>query len=158
MSINVEEVVRGYIDKTIHMSLATVNGDQPWVCEVHFAYDHSLNLYFSSLTSTRHAKEIAANPHVSGNIVKQHELDEYPEGIYFEGHAYLLAPGEEQNTAFGCMKERLGLTHGDLEDAKDPNKYQFFKIKVTKWYAFGKFGQPSGSKYELDWHSGEKGK
>lgn len=154
--VNVEEIVREHIDKSLHMSLATVSGNKPWVCELHFAYDDDLNIYFSSLTSTRHAQEIATNPEVAGNIVKQHDLEEYPSGIYFEGNARLLKPGDEQNAAFQYMKQRLGLTQEDLEDAKDPSKHQFFKIIVTKWYAFGKFGQPSGAKYQLTWNGGKK--
>lgn len=38
MDVDVEKVVREYIEKTVHMSLATVSIDAPWVCEVHLAY------------------------------------------------------------------------------------------------------------------------
>jgi uncharacterized protein YhbP (UPF0306 family) len=78
MSIDVEKVVREYIDKSIHMSLATSTENKPWVCEVHFAYDDDLNLYWRSKTDRRHSQEIALNPFVAGNIVKQHELTSIP--------------------------------------------------------------------------------
>ena len=54
------------------------------------------------------------------------------------------------------MQQRLGRTQKDLDDTKDPSKYQFFKIVVASWYAFGKFGQPNGAKYELKWNGGNR--
>lgn len=38
MKINVEQLIQEYIDKSLHMSLATVPDNKPWVCELHFAY------------------------------------------------------------------------------------------------------------------------
>jgi uncharacterized protein YhbP (UPF0306 family) len=105
--MDVEKIIRENIDKTVHMSLATVKDNKPWVCEVHFAYDENLNLYFRSLTSRRHSQEIAQNPNVAGNIVRQHNLGEYPTGVYFEGTAKLLQVGDEQDKAFECIKQRL---------------------------------------------------
>ena len=93
--MDLEKIIREHIDKSLHLSLATCSQNMPWVCEVHFAYDNNLNIYFSSLTSTRHAREIEANPQVAGNIVKQHDINKYPSGIYFDGNAYLLKPGDE---------------------------------------------------------------
>ena len=42
----IEKIIREYITKIPHMSLAAVSDNKPWVCEVHFAYDNDLNLYF----------------------------------------------------------------------------------------------------------------
>jgi uncharacterized protein YhbP (UPF0306 family) len=78
-----EATLREYIDKTIHMSLATVSGTTPWVCEVHFAYDNDLNLYFRSLKSRRHSQEIASNPNVAGNIIDKYGLEDAVVGVYF---------------------------------------------------------------------------
>jgi hypothetical protein len=33
----------------------------------------------------------------------------------------------------------------------EPDGHKFYKITVSKWYAFGRFGQPNGQKYELEW-------
>jgi len=155
MSIDVEKIVRENIDNTVHMSLATVRDNAPWVCEVHFAYDDKLNLYWRSLTSRRHSKELAANPQVAGNIVKQHQLGEYPLGLYFEGTAELLGPGDQQKLAFECLAKRLKLDQEHLDQAQQPDGHQFYKITVKNWYAFGKFeGQP-GQKYKLEWNGGK---
>jgi uncharacterized protein YhbP (UPF0306 family) len=95
MNVDVEQVIRDYLPEVGHMSLGTSSNNRPWVCEVHFTYDDNLNLYFRSLASRRHSQEIAANPNVAGNIVKQFQLGESPVGTYFEGTAQMLTSDEE---------------------------------------------------------------
>jgi uncharacterized protein YhbP (UPF0306 family) len=132
MDLDIEQIVREYLDKTIHMSMATVSDNKPWVCEVHFTYDEDLNLYFHSKPNTRHCQEIANNPNVAGNIVAQHGPEDSPHGIYFEG----TAEADE--------------TEG-REDSKEK-----YKITVDNWYAFGKFGGDTNHKYKLTWNGGAK--
>lgn len=152
MSVDVEKIVRENIDTTVHLSLATVKDNLPWVCEVHFAYDDELNLYFRSLPSRRHSQEIAENPNVAGNIIEQHPLEKYPLGIYFEGTAEMLAPGDEQKQAAECIKSRLKMGDEIIEDAQNPEGHQFYKITVKNWYVFGKFDGQKGQKYKLEWN------
>lgn len=153
-TLDIEKVVREYIDKTIHMSLATVKNNIPWVCEVHFAYDDKLNLYFRSLKSRRHSQEIMSNPKVAGNIIQQYALDDNIVGVYFEGTAKLLETGDEQNKAFECIKNRLNTGDDILEEAKREDGHQFYKITVANWYIFGRFGGSSGKKHKLEWNGG----
>jgi uncharacterized protein YhbP (UPF0306 family) len=156
IDVGVEKIIRGYLPQIVHLSLATSQGNKPWVCEVHFAYDDQLNLYFRSLTSRRHSQELTANPFVAGNIVRQHALDEYPLGVYFEGQAEMLGPGKEQAKAFTLIKDRLGASDDILEEAKRPSGHQFYKITVDTWYVFGKLGGEGGKKYTLAWNGGEE--
>lgn len=153
--MDLEKIVREYIDKSIHMSLGTSKDNKPWVCEVHFVYDSQLNLYFRSLKSRRHSQEIALNPNVAGNIVKQHTVDEYPHAIYFEGTATIIEDDKERQKLFPLFQTRLGADGNILEEASQKDGHQFYKVSVTNWYAFGKFGQPSGGKHELAWNGGE---
>jgi uncharacterized protein YhbP (UPF0306 family) len=156
MNVDVEQIVREYIDKSLHMSLATVSGDAPWVCEVHFVYDDELNLYWRSLPSCRHSQEIAANPKVAGNIVKQHGLSDFPYGIYFEGTAESVEDREDRERVFPLFQKRLNASEDILEDAESDDGHKFYKITVINWYAFGKFDGESGQKYKLEWNGGEK--
>lgn len=153
--MDIEKLVREYIDKSIHMSLGTSKDNKPWVCEVHFVYDNQLNLYFRSLKSRRHSQEIAQNPNVAGNIVKQHGVEEYPHAIYFEGAAAIVEDETERQKLFPLFETRLGANKDILEEASREDGHQFYKIAVANWYAFGKFGQPSGQKYELAWNGGK---
>jgi len=154
--MDVEKLVREYIDKTIHMSLATSANNKPWVCEVHFAYDENLNLYFRSLKTRRHSQEIAANPAVAGTIIDKFTLDDVVVGLYFEGSAKLLPEGDERLKAFECIKTRLKASDSVLEEAKQEAGHQFYKISVDNWYVFGRFDAPSGQKYKLEWNGGAK--
>ena len=151
MNLDVEKIVREYIQKTPHMSLATVGGDKPWVCEVHFAYDDDLNLYFRSRLSTRHCQELAVNPNVAGNIVRQHALDEYPHAIYFEGTAELVTDYGLIEKIFPYFEQQQGSKPDAIEESKGEDGHKFHKISVKNWYAFGKFGGDKGQKYKLEW-------
>jgi uncharacterized protein YhbP (UPF0306 family) len=153
--MNTEQIIRENIDKSLHMSLATVSGNKPWVCEVHFVYDDDLNLYWRSMASRRHSQEIAANPNVSGNIVRQHGPGEMPLGIYFEGQAELITDVEEQKRIFPLFIERQGVKETALEDAKRPDGTKFYKITVQNCYAFGRFGD-SVQKLTLEWNGGKR--
>jgi uncharacterized protein YhbP (UPF0306 family) len=154
--MDIEPIIRDYLPDVVHMSLATSQDNKPWVCEVHFAYDDHLNLYFRSLPTRRHSQEIAANPNVAGNIVRQHALGEYPLGVYFEGTAQQLGSGEDQQEAFEAIKRRLKAGDEILEEAQRADGHQFYKVTVKTWYVFGKLEGDKGQKYELTWNGGEK--
>ena len=146
---DLEKIVRGLITKTPHMSLATVNGDKPWVCEVHFCYDDDLNLYFVSKETTRHCQEIANNPNVAGNIVKQHPLTEAPNGLYFEGMAKEIATTDEEIEQY-CTA--LGRDQSQLkQQLTEPNGRRMYKITVQKWAIFGNIDGNGHAKHELTW-------
>lgn len=149
--MNVEQIIRDNIDASVHMSLATVRDNKPWVCEVHFAYDDELNLYWRSLKTRRHSLEIADNPNVAGNIVDKFAVGESPVGIYFEGTAELLEAGEEQNKAAELLQRRVNAAADAVEEATSEDGHQFYKIAVQNWYAFGRFGEAHGQKYTLTW-------
>ena len=151
MGMDLEKIIREYIDHSIHMSLGTTNGSEPWVCEVHFVYDNELNLYFRSLRSRRHSQDIESNPKVAGNIVKQHDIGEPGHGVYFEGTAVIVTSDKDRQRLFPLFEQRLGASESILEDARQPNGHQFYKISVTNWYAFGMFGNASAQKYHLPW-------
>ena len=152
MQPDVEKIIRDYLPDIIHMSLATSKDNKPWVSEVHYAYDKDLNLYFRSLTSRRHSEEIAANPYVAGNVVRQVILGEPAFGVYFEGTAKKLDPGEEQDAAFAALDERLKIGPDKLDEAKNPEGHQFYKVTVANWYIFGNLDGQGGKKYELKWY------
>ncbi|MEK7621421.1 MAG: pyridoxamine 5'-phosphate oxidase family protein [Patescibacteria group bacterium] len=145
----IEKVIRQYISPLLHLSLATVQNNTPWVCELHFAYDDDLNLYFRSRKSRRHSQELVSNPNVAGNIMKEHGPNDDATGVYFEGTAKLLEPGDEQNVAFQCIKDRLQANDSILEEAQGEDGHQFYKITVSNWYFFGLIGE-TYDKHKLD--------
>lgn len=126
------------------------------MCEVHFAYDDNLNLFFRSLPSRRHCQEIAKNPKVAGNIVTQHFLGQTVRGVYFEGTAQMLPAGEEQNRAAECIIKRLHTRDSIIEEAKASDGPQFYKISVETFYVFDAYTTNPGQKYELKWNGGSR--
>jgi uncharacterized protein YhbP (UPF0306 family) len=151
MQPDVEQIVREYLPSVLHISLATAKDGKPWVCEVHTAFDDDLNLYFRSLATRRHSREIAENAHVAGTIVRQHEVGDTPLGVYFEGTAKLLAAGAERDKAYEVLRARLGIGQEQLDEAARPDGHQFYKISVGKWYVFGNLDGQGPKKYELAW-------
>ena len=154
--MDIEKVIRAYLPEVIHLSLATTRDNKPWICEVHYAFDDNLNLYFRSLTTRRHSQDIALNPFVAGNIVKQHSLKEPPLGVYFEGNAKRLTPDQASRIALKKLQERFGLSNDILEESKRSDGHQFYKISVDKFYVFGNIDDTSFKKSELNWNGGKK--
>lgn len=145
----IEAVLREYITKTPHMSLATVSDSKPWVCEVHFTHDNKLNLYFVSKRSTRHCKEIAVNPHVAGNIIRQHSLTEAPSGIYFEGDVEAINATQEDIERY-CSALNRDVAEA-VELLKDSDIRSMYRIKVRNWAVFGNFDGSGTLKHVLEW-------
>ncbi len=153
--MDIEGLIREYIEKTVHMSLATVSDDKPWVCEVHFGYDDNLNIYFVSKQTTRHCREIAANKHVAGNIVKQHTLEDSPYGVYFEGYAQIIENPSDEELDRYCT--RLKRDKKELQKTLNiDNGHRMYRISVNNWALFGKFSQAPNKKYELAWNNNSK--
>ncbi|HSX17141.1 MAG TPA: pyridoxamine 5'-phosphate oxidase family protein [Patescibacteria group bacterium] len=150
-TFDIEQAIREYLPNIVHMSLATCDGSKPWVCEVHFAYDDELNIYFRSLPSRRHSQEIAKNPNVAGNIVTQHELGVAPRGVYFEGTAEQLQDVDESHPAYTAIANRLGVGSEILEDARKPQGHKFYKISVSDFYVFDARESKPSQKYHLVW-------
>lgn len=149
--MDIEKVIREYLAGLFHMSLATSSNGQPWVCEVHFATDENLNIYFRSLESRRHSQEIAQNPKVAGNMVEQHGLEDKPRGVYFEGSAQKLADVNENHPAYLAIHERLGVGTEILEDASRDGGHKFYKITVANFYLFDARESSPSQKYQLPW-------
>lgn len=151
----IEAIIRDYIPQIIHMSIATVSDNRPWVCEVHFSYDDDLNLYFVSSAKTRHAQEIVANPHVAGNIVTQHHKDQKVRCVDFEGAAQMLEGEEAERTAYQAYVARYGESEGLLNEIRKDGDMRFFKINVENYYLFDSYGDARG-KHALAWNGGKK--
>ncbi len=150
--MDIEKAVREYLPQIVHMSLATSKDDKPWVCEVHFAYDENLNLYFRSKPDRRHSIEIALNPNVAGNMVTQHTVEDKPRGVYFEGVAERLTGVNNSHPAYILYCERFGTGPEILEEAETNSGHDFYKIKVEDWYLFDSRESKPSQKYQLPWN------
>lgn len=151
-ALDVEKVIREYIGNVIHMSLGTSANNKPWVCEVHFAFDENLNIYFRSLTSRRHSQDIAGNAQVAGNIVESHGMQDRPRGVYFEGTAELLSDVSEDSEAYQAVNQRFSLGTKILDESTNEEGHQFYKITVSDFYLFDARESKPSQKYHLEWN------
>ena len=149
--LDVESTIRRYLGDVIHMSLGTARDGVPWVCEVHFAFDEGLDLYFVSLTGTRHSGEIRDNARVAGNVVVQHGPTDKPRGVYFEGRATQLEDVTADDAAYRTYKERFGARAEILDQQGDPDGRRFYRVEVGTFYLFDARESVPPRKYELPW-------
>ncbi|MEO6728844.1 MAG: pyridoxamine 5'-phosphate oxidase family protein [Candidatus Dojkabacteria bacterium] len=147
---NIEQVIRDYLPQIIHLSLGTSKENKPWVCEVTFAYDDNLNLYFRSRTTTRHCQEIAENKLVSGSIVTQHVGEEKPRGIYFEGECEMVNDSTVSKAIETYIK-RFSVGNESMEAKNRDPGHRFYVIKVSKFFVFDARESQPPHKYELEW-------
>jgi uncharacterized protein YhbP (UPF0306 family) len=146
----IEQTIREYIPQIVHMSLATCANDQPWVCEVHFAYDDDLNLYFRSTPERRHSQEIQQNPKVAGNIVTQHHKNQKVRGVYFEGTAERLENVDQNHPGVVATAERYG-KESVIQALSKVGGPSYYKITVKNWYLFDAYASDQPQKYQLPW-------
>lgn len=87
------------------MTLATVGKNGVWAAAVFYAADEFL-FYFISAAHTRHAQNIAQNPHVAATI--QEDYKDWPaiQGIQLEGEIALLH-GDAQQKAITFYQRRF---------------------------------------------------
>lgn len=157
----IEQIIRSYLPQIVHMSLATVGADgRPWVCEVHYSFDDELNLYWGSVQTTRHSREVLANGHVAGNIVTQHHLDQQVRAVSFEGTAEMLQGITDQHPAYQAFARRFPVQAGHLLEAytrDDETSARLYKITVNDYYLTDGYGKPGWpEKHHLTWKAEAK--
>ena len=150
-TLDIEETIRGYLPQIIHMSLATSANNKPWACEVHFAYDDELNIYFCSSKASRHSTEIRQNPLVAGEIVTQHFLNQKTRCVSFEGTAEQIEDIDEHHPAYAAYAKRFSANPPSVQAARDEGMARFYKITVSDFYVLDGYESSPPQKYHLPW-------
>jgi len=78
------EHILAYIASHHVLTLATEHNHVPWAASLFYAND-GLTLYFVSDPETRHAQNIAANPHVAATIHEDYDDWRSIQGVQLEG-------------------------------------------------------------------------
>lgn len=132
------------------MQLATVSDGKPWVCNVWFAADKDLNIYWFSSTTRRHSHEVADDPHVAAAIcLPQTPADSYARGIQLEGTAELLTKPTDIAVA---MKHYVGKIF-NIKQVKQfmanlEKPHRFYRIKPETIVLFDTQNFPADSRQE----------
>jgi uncharacterized protein YhbP (UPF0306 family) len=99
MSGLVPEHTRHFIQAHFTLSLATADGDQPWVAALYYVSDGDMNLYFISDPDTRHVREGLRTGTVAVAIHGAHQPWATIRGIQMQGRLEAIAPGERERVA-----------------------------------------------------------
>lgn len=132
---SLKKQITAYLAKANMMQLATANGDKPWICNVWFAADKDLNIYWISSSNRRHSIELSDNPHVAAAICTVREPSEGDNGaIQLEGLAHEVSDSNEINHAMDLYVERGFFTKQQVEDfmANPEFPHRFYRIKPTR--------------------------
>jgi uncharacterized protein YhbP (UPF0306 family) len=151
----IESTIKAYMQQIIHMSLATVGADgRPWVCELHYAVDDELNIYWMSSQTARHSQEVVSNPHVSGTIVTQHFLDQMPRAVQFEGTVEVLTAVTPDHSAYKAYVtrylNRAAVLNSDYQ-SDEPAARRLYKITVSDYYLIDGITTGKIEKLHLSW-------
>lgn len=130
-----KERIQQYLSEAKMMQLATASKDgKPWVCNVWFAADDQMNLYWISSTDRRHSRELAANNHVAISICLVRDPSESEKGaLQIEGTAEKLTNASEIARALKLYVSRgifsLSQVKSFMADMVHP--HVFYRAKPT---------------------------
>jgi len=149
--MQVEALVRKYLEQINIMQLATSVNDQPWTCTLHYYSDRELHFYWISTLEREHSKDIAQNPQVAAAIlVHENTPDErYVIGISLQGSAELIGEHIDDEIGQGYI-QKLGRDPQLLSDiAKGKNPHKFYRLKPSKIILFDSKNFPDSPRQEL---------
>ncbi len=146
-----KEQIQAYLAEAKMMQLATATNDgKPWVCNVWFAADDAMNIYWISSTNRRHSQEIAKNSQVAASMCLVREPNESDKGaLQVEGIAEQVTSPVEIAKALKLYAARGIFTAKQVKsfmaDLEYPHK--FYKIRPATISIF------LGSKQEYKVHA-----
>ena len=131
MNKELKRDIANYFDEAKMMQLATARDNKPWICNVWFASDKDLNIYWISSTTRRHSEELKDNDHVAAAMCQVSDpKDTAKGGIQLEGIAHEVTNPLEMAKALKLYVARGIFTLDQLKkfmaDATKPHR--FYKI------------------------------
>jgi uncharacterized protein YhbP (UPF0306 family) len=132
---DVRGLITDYFAQARMMQLATSKDNHPWVCNVWFAADDDLNIYWFSSTARRHSGEVRENNRVAGAVVLPLTPDDVPRGVQFEGVAEELDSDADMATAMQCYAGRI-FTEEKVRDLIKNRQHKFYRIKPQLFVLF----------------------
>lgn len=137
---NLQENIREYLDEAKMMQLATARAEKPWVCNVWFASDKNMNIYWISSTNRRHSNELADNPYVAASVCMPSKPSESKQGaLQIEGLAREVTKPAEMAKALKIYVARgffsLSQVKKFMADVHRPHR--FYVLEPSRIVHFG---------------------
>jgi len=127
------------------MAVATADAQgQAHVAPVYFAADESLRLYFFSDPESRHAQDLARDPHAAAAIYPQCFGWQEIRGLQLHGEVQRVPPGAEWEAGWACYTTKFPFVL-ELREAVGRNALYIFQ---TRWIRLVDNRQGFGYKQE----------
>lgn len=135
--MDIEKLIRKYLAQSYMMSLATVNGDKPWVVTVYYVMDDNLNLYWASPEDTNHSQHIGENQNVAIAIPVVHKKSQPVVGIQIEGVANQVKGSEDIKPIAEKYAASYGFSEKWVEKfSNNLTKHKLYKFCPNKFVLF----------------------
>lgn len=139
----VEKLIKEFLSEGQIMQLATVSGDRPWVCNVHYITDDKQNVYWLSHPSRRHSQELTKNNKAAVAIAIKTEKPVI--GLQAEGTVEVVDDPEEIKRIMKQYVERFNIGGGFYDNfIAGKNQHQIYKLIPTMIALFDEVHFPSG--------------
>ncbi|MBP9667420.1 pyridoxamine 5'-phosphate oxidase family protein [Candidatus Saccharibacteria bacterium] len=132
--------IHDYLNEVKMMHLATASNDTPWVCNVWFAADKDLTIYWISSTRRRHSKELVKNSSVAASFCLPSQPNESDKGaLQMEGTATEVTNPIELAKALKLYVARGFFTAAQVKNfmASLDHPHRFYKISPERIVFFG---------------------
>lgn len=144
--MDLKRLIGEYLADAKLMQLATLDNGQPWVCSVNYVHDAEWNLYWLSLRSRRHSRELLGYSKVAGAIIKDPSVKR---GLQFEGVARevdsqeLLRVHELYCESYGNKPERLAEARSGKQNSRT-----YYALKLTNVVLYDEVNFPADPRRE----------
>ncbi len=148
--MNPADLLKQYLGERHMMQLATVSHDQPWCCTVYYVADEELNLYWASLPTRRHSRELAEHPKVAAAIPVKFVNGEKVIGIQVEGKAAQVKPSSKIRPITEQYAEKF---HRDAQWVSDfingRTAHKLYKLTPESFVLFDEQNFPENPRLEI---------
>ncbi len=148
--MEVKQLIQTYLQDAKMMHLATVSNGKPWVCNVWFATDDSMSIYYFSATTTRHSAEVMEDPYVAGSMCLPQTPQDKSRGLQFEGVASLLTDEGDVQKTISVYKDRIFSSEQIEQFIAHPDRpHRFYRIKPELFVLFDAEHFPKNARQEF---------
>ena len=163
--MNPWDVAKEIIESGTYLSLATTDGNEPWVNAVFYAHDKNFNLYFASYNDSIHVQNIINNPSAAVAIFDSHIVpgQHKGQGVQIRANCYRVI-GKELEEAIEVLYSKrfpnpeeyasrdLSVEHFSQPDSGDRTDH-IYKITPQKIYILDKTPGVKDTRVEVVMHT-----
>ncbi len=136
-----------YLQQSKLMQLATVKAGKPWICTVYFVADEDGNLYWLSLPTRRHSREIDVQNNVAAAIAVKQDMPVI--GIQVSGKANVVTDADTVKKMMDLYVTKYATGHNFYENfVADKNDHQMYVLNPEFIVVFDEVNHPENPRSE----------